>query len=135
MATDVAPVTVYNVEFFRPIAPHFYVEKNYTPRVVLTYDTAVLEAIQALRADLDNMKEQLSYLVANSTGQPVLVAQPSLENQSSDDQLLIAIKDLFVSAGDETLYPSDVARHLGLSYEKVVELIEELEKDGQIVGT
>lgn len=135
MITDVTPVPIYNsAEIFRPKASYFFTEQNYAPKIVFHYDTAVLEAIQSLRVEISEVKAMLSYLMANSPNQSMHFVEPYLTDQRSDDELLLAVKEVFVKAGDETIYPSDVARHLNLPYERVVTLLEKLERNGQIAG-
>lgn len=59
-------------------------------------------------------------------------AEPFALKTMSANELKKAIKAFFERHHGETIYPSDVSDELGVDYERVARVIDQLEKDGQI---
>lgn len=134
MATDVAPITIYNAGEIVLASPSRRGSLNYSPTVVVTCDAVVLGEVRALRNEVRELKVYLQALTADITVPSIALTHSEETDHRSDEELLVMIKNFFEQAVDDTIYPSDVAGFVKVPYERVLTLLERLERDGKIVG-
>lgn len=106
------------------------------PAIVIRYDPKALEAIHFLQTKLSSLERKIDSLtkfIREKMDQDASSLNRRKKSPAlSDEDILVKAKEIFDTAGDETVYPSDLAGNLQISYEKAVEIFEELERVGKI---
>jgi len=132
-----SPPTVYEyVAEIQPRSAYIHiVDKTDVPFIILNYDRHAAQAIRAIEAKVIELCEKVDRLSATMEArlesQPIMFLESGSDDRT-DELLLNEIRAVFETAGDEVLYPSDVAQSLSISYERSTKLIEKLEEDGKV---